>query len=64
MPVLSEKARKRKVAYNVKRTKELYKQFSVKLYTEEYNQLCDYLKECGMNKAEFIRWAFDKLRES
>ena len=63
MPRLSEQARKNKVAYNVKRTKELYSQFSVKLPKEEYNQLCDYLKQLGMNKAEFIRWAFDKIRE-
>lgn len=63
MPRLSEKARKNKVAYNVKRSKELYKQFSVKLLKEEYAELCDYLQSVGMNKAEFIRWAFDKLRE-
>ena len=60
---LSEKARKNKVAYNVKRNKEMYKKFSVNLPKEEYNQIVDYLKSVGMNKAEFIRWAFDKLRE-
>jgi len=63
MPRLSEQARKNKVAYNVKRQKELYKQFSVKLLNEEYKELCDYLQQIGMNKAEFLRWAFDKLRE-
>lgn len=63
MPVLSEKARKRKVAYNVKRNKEFTKKFSASLPKEECNQICDYLKRTGMNKAEFIRWAFDKLRE-
>ena len=63
MPRLSEQARKNKVAYNVKRQKELYKQFSVKLLKEEYKELCDYLQQIKMNKAEFIRWAFDKLRE-
>lgn len=61
--MLSERARKNKVAYNVRRNKELYKQFSVKLPKDEYNLLCDYLKVSGINKAEFIRWAFDKLRE-
>lgn len=61
--MLSERARKNKVAYNVRRNKELYKQFSVKLPKDEYNFLCDYLKASKMNKAEFIRWAFDKLRE-
>ncbi len=63
MPVLSEKARKHKVAYNIKRNKELYTKFAVNLPKQEYNELCDYLKSVGMNKAEFIRWAFDKLRE-
>ena len=61
--MLSEEARKRKVAYNVKRTKELYKQFSVKLLIPEYEEICDYLKKMKMNKAEFIRWAYDKLRQ-
>lgn len=61
--MLSEEARKRKVAYNVKRTKELYKQFSVKLLIPEYEEICDYLKQMKMNKAEFIRWAYDKLRQ-
>ena len=60
--MLSEKARQNKVAYNVKRTKELYKQFSVKLPKEEYQEVCDYLKAVGMNKAEFVRWAYDELR--
>lgn len=63
MPRLSEQARKNKVAYNVKRTKELYSQFSVKLLKEEYQEITDYLKQVGMNKAEFVRWAYDKLRE-
>ena len=61
--MLSEEARKRKVAYNVKRTKELYKQFSVKLLIPEYEEICDYLKQMKMNKAEFIRWAYDKLKQ-
>lgn len=60
---LSEKARKNKVAYNMKRNNEMTALFRARLSKEEYNQLCDYLKSVGMNKAEFIRWAFDKLRE-
>lgn len=63
MSILSEQARKNKVAYNVKRNKELYEQFNVRLPKEEYRELMDYLKACNMNKMEFIRWAFDKLRE-
>lgn len=60
---LSKKALENKRAYNRERTKELYKTFSANLKKEEYNQIVDYLKSVGMNKAEFIRWAFDKLRE-
>lgn len=61
--MLSEKARKNKIAYNIKRNTKLTTLFCARLNKEEYNQLCDYLKSVGMNKAEFVRWAFDKLRE-
>jgi hypothetical protein len=61
--MLSEEARKRKVAYNVKRNKEKYKKFAVNLLIPEYEEICDYLKQMKMNKAEFIRWAYDKLRQ-
>ena len=64
MPRLSEKARKKKNAYNVKRNKEVNKQFVTNLKKEEYKELIEYLHLVGMNKAEFVRWAFDKLRES
>lgn len=63
MPRLSEKARKNKVAYNIKRNKELYDQFNIRLPKEEYKELMEYLNMIGMNKVEFVRWAFDKLRE-
>lgn len=63
MAVLSEQARKNKVAYNIKRNKEVSKQFVTNLKKEEYRELTEYLKSVGMNKAEFIRWAFDKLKE-
>ena len=63
MGILSEKARKHKVEYNIKRNKKFTTLFSARLPKDEYNQLCDYLKANGMNKAEFIRWAYDKLRE-
>ena len=33
------------------------------LKKEEYQEIVDYLQSVGMNKAEFIRWAFDKLKE-
>ncbi len=61
---LSKKALEHKREYNRKRNKELTNLFSVRLPKEEYSQLCDYLQSVGMNKAEFIRWAFDKLREN
>lgn len=61
--MLSEKARKHKVEYNVKRNRRLTSLFAARLPKEEYEQICDYLKQNNLNKAEFIRWAFDKLRE-
>ena len=63
MTVLSKKALEHKREYNRKRTKEHYKSFSVNLKKEEYEQIVEYLKAVGMNKAECIRWAFDKIRE-
>lgn len=60
---LSEYARKNKVEYNMKRNKDLTSLFMARLPKEEYNQICDYLKLMNMNKAEFIRWAFDKIKE-
>jgi hypothetical protein len=63
MAILSEEARQNKVAYNIKRNNELTTLFRARLSKKEYQELCDYLKLNGMNKAEFVRWAFDKLRE-
>lgn len=60
--MLSEKARKKKIAYNNKRLKEYYKSFNVRLPKDEYQEICDFLKAVEMNKAEFIRWAYDELR--
>lgn len=61
--MLSEKARRHKVEYNVKRNKKMTSLFAARLPKEEYEQICDYLKQNNLNKAEFVRWAFDKLRE-
>ena len=47
----------------IRRNKELYDQFKVNLPKEEYNDLCNYLKSVGMNKAEFIRWAYSELKK-
>ena len=61
--MLSEQAKKNKVAYNMRRNKELYKKFAADLPKEEYFHICEFLKDIQMNKTEFIRWAFDKLME-
>lgn len=60
--ILSEQARKNKIAYNVKRNKEINKQFVTNLKKEEYYEITEFLKSIGMNKAEFIRWAYEELR--
>jgi len=65
---MNEKARKKKVLYNQKRNKELrekklVKDFKAVLQYEEYQELCDFLNSVKMNKTEFIRWAFEKLKE-
>lgn len=62
MAVLSEKARRHKVKYNVERNKKLTSTFSARLPKSEYEEICDFLKQSDMNKAEFIRWAFNELR--
>lgn len=61
---LSREARKKKIAYNIKRNNEKTDVFRARLPKEEYNEICEYLKVVGMNKAEFIRWAYNKLREN
>lgn len=63
MAILSKKALEHKREYNRKRTRELLKTFSATLPKEEYQEISDYLTQVGMNKAEFVRWAYDKLRE-
>lgn len=61
--MLSEKALEHKREYNRKRTKELYSTFSVNLPKDEYNEIRNYLKSVEMNKAEFIRWAYNELKK-
>ena len=63
MPRLSEQARKNKVAYNVKRNRELYKQFNVRILNEDYDKLMELLEEKKLNKAQFIRWACEELKK-
>lgn len=63
MPRLSEKARKNKVAYNMKRNKMFYKLFTTSIKIEEYNEIMELLGSIGMNKAEFVRWAYEELKK-
>lgn len=60
---LSKKALEHKREYNRKRNKKLTKLFSARLLKDEYNSLCELLNEKDMNKAEFIRWAFEELKK-
>ena len=60
---LSKEALDNKSKYNLERNKELTKLFCSRLPKEEYKELCDYLKAQGMNKAQFVRWAFEQLKK-
>lgn len=60
---LSRKALENKSRYNLERNKKLTKLLCARLPKEEYKEICDYLQTIGMNKAEFVRWAYNKLRE-
>lgn len=60
--MLSEEAKRKKIIYNIERKKRLYKKFATDLLKPEYNEICDYLKSQGINKAEFIRWAYNELK--
>lgn len=61
---LSRKALENKRAYNRKRNKELTNLFSARLFKEEYNDLCSLLKLNNMNKADFVRWAYQELKRN
>ena len=63
MPRLSQQARKNKVEYNMKRNKELNKQFITSLKKEEYTEIVNYINSIGMNKAQFVRWAYEELKK-
>lgn len=63
MMSLSEEAKARKSAYNVKRNKELYKKFATNLPNKEYYEIVEYINSVGMNKAKFVRWAYEELKK-
>lgn len=52
-----------KIKYNVEYNKENYKKFGCNLKKEEYNNINELLKEKNMNKAEFVRWAYNELKK-
>ena len=39
------------------------KTFSTGFTKEEYKAICDCIKQNNINKSEFIRWTYDKLKE-
>lgn len=59
---LSKKALENKRKYNRERNKKLTKLFSARLKKEEYYDLCDCLEKNNMNKADFVRWAHEKIK--
>lgn len=61
--MLSEEAKRTRNNYIREYNKENKKIFSARLKNEDYNFICELLKEKKMNKAEFIRYAAEKLKE-
>lgn len=61
MQKLSENAKNNKNKYIMEYTSKNTKQFSARFKLDEYEYINKKIKESGMNKAEFIRWAVEKL---
>lgn len=61
MQKLSENAKNNKNKYIMEYTSKNTKQFSARFKLDEYEYINNKIKESGMNKAEFIRWAVEKL---
>lgn len=55
----AQKAADRKYA---EKTKDKHKQFAVNLKVDEYDRITAALAAAGMSKADFLRWAVDKLQ--
>lgn len=45
-----------------KKIKDKHKQFAVNLKADEYERITAALAAAGMSKADFLRWAVDKLQ--
>ena len=61
--MVSEEAKRKKNDYIRDYNKEHKRIFSARLYKEEYDEISELIKIKGMNKAEFIRYAAQKLKE-
>lgn len=60
---LSPEALKNKIKYNIQYDKGHYKRFVARLKPEEYDSIDAFIKKKAISKAEFIRWAYDKLKK-
>ena len=61
---MSPEAYQNKKKYNVNYSKENYKKFSASLPIKEVDEITKHLNTIKMNKTEFIRWAYDKLKNT
>lgn len=51
-----------KYAYNQSYIKQNYKKFACELKREEWEELDSIIKSKGMNKSQFVRWAYNELK--
>ncbi len=61
---LSPEALQNKIQYNIQYGKENYKIFKTPLKIEEYEEIDKYIKNKKISKADFIRLAYDKLKNT
>lgn len=50
-----------KVEYDKAFRKKNYRQFAVNISIEKFEQITNYCKDNGINKADFLRLAIDKI---
>ena len=61
MQKLSENAKNNKNKYIMEYTSKNTKTLSARFKLDEYEYIDKKIKESGMNKSEFIRWAVEQL---